>query len=101
MPLNSADGSQMDLILPTELYDLVWSQIDDKVCSIQYSRVIMPLSALLEEDFFNMYIKTGSSKQYTACAAANISQLTVAGSIAMLSENHPGNETMYILKNGS
>ncbi|MCJ1479469.1 hypothetical protein MMC13_008155 [Lambiella insularis] len=40
----------------------------------------MPLSALLEGDFFNSYIKTGN--------------------LAMISENHPDTDNMYVLKNG-
>ena len=46
-------------MLPEELYDVVWQGLDSEVGQIQYSQVIMPLSALLDGDFFNLYIKTG------------------------------------------
>ena len=49
------------MMLPQELYDLLWSKLDPKIISVEYSRVIMPLSALLEGAFFNLYIKTGNS----------------------------------------
>lgn len=51
----------MDVVLPEELYDLIWSEIESKIKNVQYSRVIMPLSALLEGDFFNSYIKSGTT----------------------------------------
>ena len=53
--------NKVDLILPQELYDIVWENIETKISSISYSRVIMCLSELLEGDFFNQYIKTGTT----------------------------------------
>lgn len=50
----------MDLVLPEELYGIVKKDVEAKVKAIQYFRVIMPLSELLEGDFFNSYIKSGS-----------------------------------------
>lgn len=51
--------SKVDVVLPEDLYDLIWSEIESRINNIQYSRVIMPLSALLEGDFFNSHIKSG------------------------------------------
>ncbi len=51
----------MQLILPQELYDVVWKDVEAKISNIHYSRVIMSLSEILERDFFNTYIKTGTS----------------------------------------
>lgn len=53
-------AGKVDLVLPQELYDVVWEQIESKISTVQYSRVIMPLSALLEGQFFNLYIKSGT-----------------------------------------
>lgn len=50
--------SQVDLILPEEIYEIVNKEISDALPI--YSRVILPLSALLEGEFFNEYIKKGS-----------------------------------------
>lgn len=52
--------SQACVILPKELYELVWNDISKNLQTLEYSRVIMPLSALLEGDFFNSYIKSGN-----------------------------------------
>jgi len=58
---NAEGETQAELLLPEELYELVWPGVDAKTLQIPYSQVIMPLSALLEGDFFNLYIKTGTS----------------------------------------
>ncbi|KAA6406916.1 MAG: hypothetical protein FRX48_09214 [Lasallia pustulata] len=70
----------VDVLLPEELYELICNDIESKLSSVQYSRVIMPLSALLEGDFFNSYIKSGN--------------------ILMLSEGRPGVDNVFSLKDG-
>lgn len=50
----------MHVILPEELYEIVWKDVEKKIKDIQYSRVIMKLADLLDGDFFNSYIKTGT-----------------------------------------
>lgn len=67
------------MLLPKELYELIWHGLDAKTYQIQYSRVIMPLSALLDGDFFNLYIKTGT----TVCICVSI----VVGSIVCSSQD--------------
>lgn len=52
---------KVQLMLPQELYNVIWKDVEAKITSIQYSRVIMCLSELLEGDFFNKYIKIGIS----------------------------------------
>lgn len=51
---------KVDLILRQGIYDIVCDQIKEKIGAVRYSRVIMPLSALLEDQFFNSYIKSGT-----------------------------------------
>jgi len=51
---------KLDLVLPEELFQIVWEDLVSKVKRIQYAKVFLPLSALLEGDFFNIYIKTGT-----------------------------------------
>ena len=55
------DSVKVELIIPEELYSLVWHDVVAKVQDLQYERVIMSLSELLEGDFFNEYVKTGMS----------------------------------------
>lgn len=52
---------KVDVVLPEELYEVIRNEIENKIINIQYSRVIMPMSALLEGDFFNSYIKSGTT----------------------------------------
>ena len=49
------------MILPQELYSAVWKDIEAKISNIQYFRVIMSLSEILEGTFFNEYIRIGTS----------------------------------------
>lgn len=52
---------EVDLVLPEELYNLIWEDVQSSLANVRYSRVIMTLSDLLERDFFNAYIKTGTT----------------------------------------
>lgn len=47
------------MILPKELYEIIQHDLESRFGTPSYSRVILPLSALLEGDFFNEYIKKG------------------------------------------
>ena len=49
----------MELILPQELYEIIKDGFVKGRARPAYSRVIMPLKALLEGEFFNEYIKKG------------------------------------------
>lgn len=66
----------------------------------------MPLSALLEEDFFNSYIKTGtlsftfSQEDPTSMLSFRSFLSHKLGNILMLSEGRPGVDDKYCLKNG-
>ena len=44
------------------IYKKSWSLLETQLPPLEYYRVFMPLSALLEGDFFNKYIKTGMSR---------------------------------------
>lgn len=52
---------EVDLVLPEELYNLIWEDVQSKLANVRYSRVIMTLSDLIENDFFAVYIKTGTT----------------------------------------
>ncbi|MCJ1368302.1 hypothetical protein MMC16_007444 [Acarospora aff. strigata] len=78
--LNHTFSHTLDLTVPEELFEIVWKDISSKLDNIQYSRVILPLSALLQGDFFNVYIKSGN--------------------VLMISEGRPGVDDIYSLANG-
>ena len=48
-----------ELILAEELYELIKTDFFKEQTSHIYSKVILPLKALLEGEFFNEYIKKG------------------------------------------
>lgn len=52
---------QVNLILPDELYDLIWQDVAAKINVLEYSRVTVSLSEIIDGDFFNKYIKSGIS----------------------------------------
>ncbi|KAL2067051.1 hypothetical protein VTL71DRAFT_1475 [Oculimacula yallundae] len=49
-----------ELILPEELYEIIKNEVLTDLAKPVYSRVILPLGALLEGEFFNEYIKRGN-----------------------------------------
>lgn len=78
--LNQNFVQRIELIMPEELYPTIEKCILSRDYAFNYSRVILPLKALLEEDFFNEYIKKGN--------------------ILMLSEGQIGAGNVYFLKEG-
>ncbi|KAL1988258.1 hypothetical protein VTN96DRAFT_233 [Rasamsonia emersonii] len=69
-----------ELILPEEIYRAAWESIRSRIKKLQYARVFMPLSSLLEGEFFNTYIKTGD--------------------VLMISEGRAGVDDVFSLRNG-
>ncbi|KZF22326.1 hypothetical protein L228DRAFT_150571 [Xylona heveae TC161] len=70
----------VDLILPERLCKGLEEHLNSKLSKVKYSRVILPLTCLLEGDFFNNYIKTGN--------------------VLMISEGRPGVDRVYSLCDG-
>jgi ribonucleases P/MRP protein subunit RPP40 len=52
----------VELILPEEIYEIMKKEVLDELPKPAYSKVILPLKALLEGEFFNEYIKKGVLK---------------------------------------
>ncbi|KAJ9272106.1 hypothetical protein DTO212C5_1869 [Paecilomyces variotii] len=69
-----------ELILPREIYNAIWESVDSKLQRLQYAKVILPLSSLLEGEFFNKYIKTSD--------------------VLMISEGRSGVDDVFSLRNG-
>ncbi|OJJ49374.1 hypothetical protein ASPZODRAFT_1466817 [Penicilliopsis zonata CBS 506.65] len=70
----------VEVILPEETYASIKSSLNTKIKNPSCARVFMPLSALIEGDFFNAYIKTGN--------------------ILMISEGRPGLGDFFKLHDG-
>ena len=51
--------SQTEVILPQELFEIVSDNVLRDCRPPAYSRLILPLSALLQGQFFNEYVKKG------------------------------------------
>lgn len=54
------------MILPKELYEIMENEMDGILAESRspiYSRVVLPLSALLEGEFFTEYIKKGKARE--------------------------------------
>ncbi|KAH8652775.1 ribonuclease P 40kDa subunit-domain-containing protein [Tricladium varicosporioides] len=71
---------KVELVLPQEIYEIVKKDLFEAAEKPIYCRVILPLKALLEGEFFNEYIKRGN--------------------ILMLSEGIPGVDNTYSLSEG-
>ncbi|EFR03702.1 hypothetical protein MGYG_06699 [Nannizzia gypsea CBS 118893] len=78
--LGHAFNHKVELILPREVHESTWSSILGAVEPHKYARVIFPLSALLEGEFFTKYIKIGN--------------------VLMISEGRRGIDNVYTLKDG-
>lgn len=50
----------MEVILPEAVYANIENSLNAKLQGLRYARVLMSLASLLEEDFFNAYIKIGT-----------------------------------------
>jgi ribonuclease P/MRP protein subunit RPP40 len=51
----------ISLILPEELYDVIWDKIEDEMKKASYAKVILKLQELLDGKFFTEYIKKGGN----------------------------------------
>ncbi|KAI9051010.1 hypothetical protein LZ554_005118 [Drepanopeziza brunnea f. sp. 'monogermtubi'] len=71
---------KVELVLPEELYEIIKKDLSADFAKPVYSRVILSLSALLEGEFFNEYIKRGN--------------------VLMLSEGRTDVDNVYYLKEG-
>jgi ribonucleases P/MRP protein subunit RPP40 len=52
----------VELVLPEELYELIWSKVERQLKPAQYARVIMKLEDVLDGAFFTEYIKKGKPR---------------------------------------
>lgn len=47
------------MLMPDEMYQMVWTKLDAEVKTIKYAKVIMKLHEVLEGEFFTQFIKKG------------------------------------------
>lgn len=52
------------MLMPEEMYQIVWDKLDAEAKSAKYAKVIMKLQEILEGDFFTEYIKKGTSVMF-------------------------------------
>ncbi|CAL3963846.1 unnamed protein product [Diplocarpon coronariae] len=78
--LNQRFILKTELIVPEELYEIIRKDLVIDLPRPTYSRVILPLSALLEGEIFNEYIKRGN--------------------VLMLSEGRIDRDNVYYLRQG-
>ena len=83
-------------MLPSEIYEIIKNGLCNSESRPSYSRVILPLRALVEGEFFNQYIKIGlySTCKWFKPADSNL------GNIMMLSEGNSGTDNVYSLREG-
>ena len=53
------------MLMPDELYNLVWNKINNERKTLKYSKVLMKLQEVLEGDFFTEYVRKGLSRPST------------------------------------
>ncbi|PLB46750.1 hypothetical protein P170DRAFT_511434 [Aspergillus steynii IBT 23096] len=70
----------VEVLLPEKAYAAIESSVDSKLQKLRYARVFMSLSALIEGEFFNTYIKSGN--------------------ILMISEGRSGSDNVFSLRDG-
>jgi ribonucleases P/MRP protein subunit RPP40 len=49
------------LVLPEELYNVIWHKIEDEMKNASYAKVILKLQEVLDGAFFTEYIKKGGT----------------------------------------
>lgn len=49
----------VSMILPEELYEVIWDKIEVAAKRVEYAKVIMKLQDVLDGDFFTEYVKKG------------------------------------------
>jgi ribonucleases P/MRP protein subunit RPP40 len=98
------DQHQAELILPEELYEIIENNISSAFVKPGYSRVILPLKALVEGEFFNEYIKKGNLTYLHIHHSFAFLQkgvlIRLQGNILMLSEGRAAVDNVYSLKEG-
>lgn len=78
--LNQRFVQKLELILPAEIYEIIEKDLELEHMKPVYSRIILPLKALVEGEFFNEYIKRGN--------------------VLMLSEGRVDVDNVYSLREG-
>ncbi|KAK5797765.1 hypothetical protein VI817_004056 [Penicillium citrinum] len=78
--LNNPLAHTVEVILPETLYTSIGSSLDAKLTKPQYARVFMSPSSILENDFFNSYVRSGN--------------------VIMISEGRSGSDTVFTLIDG-
>ena len=57
------------MLLPDELFQVMWDQLPPSLGEARYAKVIMKLADLLDKEFFEHYVKTGTFP-FSLCVSA-------------------------------
>jgi ribonucleases P/MRP protein subunit RPP40 len=108
----------VNMILPEELYDLIWDKIEGESKKASYAKVILKLQDIISGTFFTEYVKKGRSSSSISCCSwpsrrfshlmeyyglmchMISSSLIFAGNVLMLSEGRPGIDNVFSLRDG-
>ena len=63
------------MIMPEEMYQLVWDKIEADSKQLKYAKVILKLQEVLDGDFFTEYIKKGILSLYILLQSIKMSSL--------------------------
>jgi ribonuclease P/MRP protein subunit RPP40 len=55
-------STKVEVTLPKKAYSSIESSLNSKLQKLRYARISMTLSSLIDEGFFNTYIKKGTAK---------------------------------------
>ncbi|KAF3929181.1 hypothetical protein AA313_de0202291 [Arthrobotrys entomopaga] len=58
--LDHVYNQQVDILLPSEICELIHRKLNDELKPLQYHRIFMGLKEILEKDFYNHYIRQGN-----------------------------------------
>ncbi|KAJ5665963.1 uncharacterized protein N7477_008411 [Penicillium maclennaniae] len=85
----------VEAILPEETYKSIHASLDAKLERLQYARVFMYPADLLEHEFFNAYIKSGTFSPLKA-----LDDVVPISNILMISEGTSGSDVVFTLSDG-
>jgi ribonucleases P/MRP protein subunit RPP40 len=54
----------IDLILPQELYEIIWQRVEKDLNGVRYAKVFMKLQDILDGDFFKEQVKKGRRRHH-------------------------------------
>lgn len=74
----------VEMIMPEELYELIWRRVEEQLKPVKYAKVVMKLEDVLDGAFFTEYIKKGEqlslSLFYWTVLSGDLTPIAINGS---------------------